>query len=82
MDKNEIMLLLSIEDRIIAEEIQGILDQSKIYTTLISDSPASSVLNAYTGFNPMERIDILINKIDFQQAIEILNTGPYSDLIK
>ena len=81
MEKNELRLLISIEDRIIAEDIQNILEESEIYTMLVSDNPASSILTTYSGLNPIERIDIQINKNDYQRAIEIINDSPYKELL-
>ncbi len=81
MEKNDLKLLLSIDDRVIAEDIQSILEVSEIYTLLISDNPASSVLNAHLGSNPTESINIHINISDYQKAIEILNDSPYNELI-
>lgn len=81
MDKNEIVRLLTIDDRILAEDIQRLLEESGIYTLLVSDNPASSVMNAYTGLNAIERIEIQINKLDYQQAIETLHQSPYKDLV-
>lgn len=81
MDKNEIVRLLTIDDRILAEDIQRLLEESGIYTLLVSDNPASSVMNAYTGLNTPERIEIQINKLDYQQAIEALHNSPYKDLV-
>lgn len=81
MEKNELRLLISIEDRVIAEDIQNMLEESEIYTMLISDNPAYSILATYTGFNPAESIGIQINKEDYQRAIEILNDSPYKELL-
>jgi hypothetical protein len=81
MEKNDLRLLLSIEDRVIAEDIQNLLEESEIYTMLVSDNPASSILTTYSGFNPLESIDIQINKNDYQRAIEILIDSPYKDLV-
>lgn len=81
MSKNDFKLLLSIDDRIIAEDIQSVLDASEIYTALQSDNPASSVLNAYLGSNPYEKINIIINSNDYQRAIEILKDSPYRELV-
>ena len=81
MEKNDLTLLLSIDDRVIAEDIQNILEVSEIYTLLISDNPASSILNAHLGSNPTESINIQINISDYQKAIEILNDSPYNELI-
>ena len=52
MEKNDLRLLLSIDDRVIAEDLQNILEESEIYTMLVSDNPASSVLSSYMGLNP------------------------------
>jgi len=81
MEKNDLRLLLSIDDRVIAEDLQNILEESEIYTMLVSDNPASSVLSSYMGLNPTESIDIQINKEDYQRAIEILIDSPYKELV-
>jgi hypothetical protein len=82
MPKNDFKLLLSIDDRIIAEDIQSVLDKFEIYTMLDSDNPASSVMNAYLGSNPYEEINIIIKSNDYQRALEILNDSPYRELIE
>ncbi|HEY5592766.1 MAG TPA: DUF2007 domain-containing protein [Paludibacter sp.] len=81
MEKNDLRLLLSIEDRVIAEDIQNILEESEIYTMLVSDNPASSILTTYSGLNPVESIEIQINKNDYERAIEILIDSPYKELL-
>ena len=73
MKTNELRVLLSTEDRVIAEDIQSILEEHEIYTMLVSDNPASSVIGIYMGSSAMETIDIQINNEDYQRAIEILN---------
>ena len=73
MKTNELRVLLSTEDRIIAEDIQSILEEHDIYTMLVSDNPASSVIGIYMGSSAMEMIDIQINEEDYQRAVEILN---------
>jgi len=82
METNDLRLLVSIDDRIIAEDIQSILEESDIYTMLVSDNPASSALSSYMGSNPTESIDIQINIEDYQRAIEILIDSPYKELIE
>ena len=82
MEKNDLRILLSIEDRFIAEDIQRFLEESDIYTMLVSDNPASSVLSSYMGLNPTENIDIQINIEDYQRAIEILSDSPYKELVE
>ena len=81
METNDLKLLISIQDRVIAEDIQTVLDESEIFTLLVSDNPASSILNTYMGFNPMESIDIQININDYQRAIDILKVSPYKELL-
>ena len=73
MKTNDLRVLLSTEDRIAAENIQSILEEHDIYTMLVSDNPASSVIGIYMGSSAMETIDIQINEEDYQRAIEILN---------
>jgi len=82
MEKNDLRILLSIEDRIIAEDIQNMLEESEIYTMLVSDNPASSILTTYSGLNPVECIDIQLNKNDYQRAVEILIDSPYKELLE
>jgi len=82
MEKNDLRLLLSIEDRVIAEDIQNMLEESEIYTMLVSDNPASSILTTYSGMNPVECIDIQLNKNDYQRAVEILIDSPYKELLE
>ena len=76
MKTNDLRVLLSTEDRVIAEDIQSILEENDIYTMLVSDNPASSVIGIYMGASAMEMIDIQINEEDYQKAIEILNENP------
>jgi hypothetical protein len=81
MRENDIRLLVAVEDRIVAEDIQSILEKFEIYVLLVTDNPASSYMSTYFGFNPAETIDIQINKEDYQLAIEILNNSPYLELV-
>jgi len=81
MKTNDLKLLVTIEDRVIAEDIQSMLEEHGIYTILESDNPASSIVSIYSGINPIESIDVKINVLDFQRAIEILNESPYKELI-
>jgi hypothetical protein len=45
---------------------------------LVSDNPASSVISTYLGSTLNEGIEILINKDDYERAIEILNESDYN----
>ena len=80
MSKDDTIILLRINDQLIAEEIQRLLEGSGIYSILSSDNPASSIMNAYTGFRPSETVEVVVNKLDYQQAAEILSSSPYRDL--
>ena len=82
MGTNDIMRLLSIEDRGIAEEFKDLLEESEIFTMLVTDNPASSFMGAYFGLNHKESIEIQINKNDYLLAMEILNESPYKDLVR
>ncbi len=74
-------VLLDIGDKIIAEEIQEILEESNIFSILDSDNPASSILSIYSGINAIENITIRVNKNDYQNAVEILSKTQYKDLL-
>ena len=78
---NDLTILLETNDRVIAEDIQSLLEHSQIYSILDSDNPASSVLNAYSGFNPMENISIQINKNDYQKAVDIIDNSVYKGFL-
>ena len=79
--ESEIITLLRTDDMVVAEDIQRLLEESHIYTLLLSDNPAASAFSAYSGIRPMESITIQINKADHPQAIEILKGGPYAELL-
>jgi len=79
--ENEIVVLLKIDDRIIAEDIQNLLDEEQVYTILESENPASSVLNITTGFNINENIKLRVNNLDLEKAKQILLNSQYKDLI-
>ena len=79
--ETDLKVLLEIGDRIIAEDIQHLLEESNLYTLLDSDNAASSILTAYSGLNAIENLTLWVNIDDYQKAIEILLLSPYSDLI-
>ncbi len=54
MTESDLITLVEIEDKFIAEDIQQLLEDYQIYSVLISDNPASSVLNVHSGFAPIE----------------------------
>ena len=80
--KNEYSkLLLSIDNRIIAEEIQRILEDSNIYCVVVSDNPASSAMSSFMGSSPAENLDLIVNIEDYDNAVAILSKNQYKDLI-
>lgn len=78
---NDLTILLETNDMVIAEDIQSLLEDSQIYSMIVSDNPASSVLNIYSGFNPIENVSIKINKNDYQKAVEVINNSAYKELL-
>ena len=77
----DLKVLFTINDRTIAEEVQNYLDGFKIYTMIISDNPSSSAINAFMGANPIERITVQVNKLDYPKAVEILTDSQYENLV-
>jgi len=80
--KNDSIILLSIADRVLAEDIKRILEESDIYSILESDNPASSILNIYAGPHVIENIKIIVNKNDHKKACELVKNSQYNDLLK
>lgn len=81
MKKDDSRLLLTIDDRIIIEEIQSILEDSNIYCVVVSDNSASSALNSYMGSSPAENLALIVNIEEYENAVEILSKTQYKDLI-
>ncbi|WP_075602448.1 putative signal transducing protein [Saccharicrinis aurantiacus] len=79
--KAEIIELLTIGDKFIAEEIQRILEDKGIYALLESDNPASSFLNTSVGTGTIENISIKINSLDYEKASTVIKDTSYSDLL-
>ena len=80
--ENDLKVLVIVNDRIIAEEIQRMLEESEIYSMLESDNPASSIMNMYTGLKANETINVIVNKDDYQLGFEIVNNSSFNDLLK
>lgn len=78
---NDLTILLETCDKVIAEDIQVLLEASQVYSVLVSDNPASSVLNIYSGFNPIENIIIKVNKNDYLKAVEIIKDSAYKEFL-
>jgi len=79
--ENDHQVLLTLQDRTLAEEIQQYLDGSGIYTLLVSDNPSSSVMKAMMGSGPMEKIEIHVNTDDHARAVEVMKDSPYKSLM-
>jgi len=75
------MSIVEIGDKVVAEDIQRILEESNIYSILDSDNPASSVLNIYSGLNAIENLAIRVNNNDYLKAIEAIRKSHYKDLL-
>jgi hypothetical protein len=82
MESHDLKTLLTVDDRLIAEDIQAILEEHEIYTILFSDNSAASIISTYSGLNPIESIDIKTTTLDYQKAIEIILVSPYKELIQ
>lgn len=78
---NDSTILCETTDMIIAEDIKVLLEESQIYSILVSDNSASSALNAYSGFNPTENVSIRVNIKDYQQTVELIKNSIYKDLL-
>ncbi len=79
--ESDLKILLEIDDRVIAENIQRILEESSIYSIIYSDNPASSILNIFSGLNANENIILRVNNNDFPKAIEVLSKTQYKNLL-
>lgn len=77
----DIQILLKTDDRMMAEDIRSLLEESDIYTLLRSDHPASSVMGAYVGFRPMEGITMIVNIDEYEKAKEIVENSPFNELV-
>ncbi len=79
MKQDDLKVLITIGDRLLAEEIQNFLEELEIYTLLASDNPALSVIASYTGISPNENIEIMINAQDYTLALESLKQSQFKD---
>lgn len=75
-------ILLTTDDRVMAEDIRSLLIESDIYTLLRSDNPASTVMGFYVGVNPLEGITMMVNEDEYQKAKEIIQTSHFADVVK
>lgn len=81
MAEKDSKVLISVNDRLIAGDVQNMLENSGIFSVLVSDNPASSVMNAYMGSHPSETVELVVNILDYQKAIEIVSNSQYKELI-
>lgn len=77
---NDTRPLLKTDDRIMAEDIKSLLEESEIYSLLRSDNPASSIMTAYTG-SALEGITIIVNSDEYIKAKEIIQNSPFLDVV-
>lgn len=77
---NDTQALLKTDDRIMAEDIKSLLEESEIYSLLRSDNPAASIMTAYTG-STLEGITIIVNKDEYLKAKEIIQNSPFIDVV-
>lgn len=75
-------ILLKTDDRLMAEDISSLLEKSGIFTLLRSDNPASSVMGAYVGFNPLEGITMIVNVDEYAKAKEIIQNSPFAEVVQ
>ena len=74
-------ILLKTDDRMMAEDIRSLLEESDIYTLLRSDHPASSAMGAYVGFQPMEGISMIVNIVEYDKAREIIENSSFKEVV-
>lgn len=77
---NDTQALLKTDDRIMAEDIKSLLEESDIYSLLQSDNPAASVMTAYAG-STYEGITIVVNSDEYVKAKEIIQNSPFIDVV-
>ena len=79
--EDEILVLLTIDNMILAQDIRRYLEDRGVHTLVESDNPASSVMNIYTGMNAIEGISIKTLASEFETACNILEKSPYSGYV-
>jgi len=82
MESHDLKTLLTVDNRLIAEDIQAILEEHEIYTILFSDNSAASIISTYSGLNPIESIELKTTILDYSKAIEILLESQYNELVQ
>ena len=80
-NKQSPIVLISVDNMLLAREIQLFLEEQNIFTSIKSDNPASSIMNLYTGMNAFETIEIKIMEADFDAAMKILADSQYAELV-
>jgi len=75
-------ILLKTDDRVMAEDIRSLLEESDIFTLLRSDNPASSVMGVYVGVNPLEGITMIVNVDEYLKAKEIIQNSPFAPVVQ
>ncbi len=81
MTNTEIVPLAQLNNKLIAEEIKRILEDSGIYVILESDNPASSVMNVYFGSAANDHITIKVVEDIYKDAVEIIKKNGYENFL-
>lgn len=79
--ENDTRILLKTDDRIMAEDIKSLLEESAIYTLIRSDNPASSIMGAYMGSRPAEGLSMFVNLDEYEKAREIIANSPFAEVV-
>ncbi len=81
MAYEDIKTLVKVPDKVLAEEIQRLLEERGVYSLLHSDDPAESVMNAYLGSSFKSCYTIQINIDDIPNARSIIEENGYNDFL-
>lgn len=79
-NKMDLTVLLEVNDKSVAEEIQYVLMENGVPSMIKSDNPASSALAMYIGNHVIETISILVTDENVDNALKILENTPYCEL--
>jgi hypothetical protein len=78
---DDVTVLLKVNDKPLAEEIQRVLANSGVNTMLESDNPMSSALSMYVGSHVFETISVLVAQDSYLEAVKLLEDTPYFELL-
>jgi hypothetical protein len=78
----DLKVLLSIGDRIIAEDIQRLLEENGIYSLLISDNAAAAAMQIFAGSISSENITIKVHIDSYENAVKLITSSQYADILE